>query len=100
MVKRTFHTNADTGLSVNGWGANWTNVQLQSRKLGQIGLLRLRSNECPSVLLSHLDKRGYVGCPVHHPPEVQMSSLKARTYPFLITAIGVIAATGGAWRIH
>jgi hypothetical protein len=29
-----------------------------------------------------------------------MSSLKARTYPFLITVIGVIAATGGAWRIH
>ena len=29
-----------------------------------------------------------------------MSSLKARTYPFLITAISVIAATGGAWRIH
>jgi hypothetical protein len=29
-----------------------------------------------------------------------MSSLKARMYPVLIAAVGVIAATGGAWRIH
>jgi hypothetical protein len=29
-----------------------------------------------------------------------MSSFKARMYPILITAIGVIASTGGAWRIH
>ena len=28
-----------------------------------------------------------------------MSSLKPRLYPLLITAIGVLAATGGAWRI-
>jgi hypothetical protein len=29
-----------------------------------------------------------------------MSSVKARTYPFLIAVISVVAATGGAWRIH
>jgi len=29
-----------------------------------------------------------------------MSRLKCRTYPFLIAAIGVFAATGGAWRTH
>jgi hypothetical protein len=29
-----------------------------------------------------------------------MSSFKARVYPLIITAIGVIASTGGAWRIH
>jgi hypothetical protein len=29
-----------------------------------------------------------------------MSSVKARMYPFLIAAVSVIAATGGAWRIH
>jgi hypothetical protein len=28
-----------------------------------------------------------------------MSSVKARMYPFLIAAIGIIAATGGTWRI-
>lgn len=28
-----------------------------------------------------------------------MSSLKPRLYPILITAIGVLAATGGAWRL-
>ena len=31
-------------------------------------------------------------------PEVPMSSLKLRVYPFMIAAIGVIAATGGGWR--
>lgn len=29
-----------------------------------------------------------------------MSSVKARMYPFLITVVSVVAATGGAWRIH
>jgi hypothetical protein len=29
-----------------------------------------------------------------------MSSLKSRAYPFLIAAVSMIAATGGAWRIH
>jgi hypothetical protein len=29
-----------------------------------------------------------------------MSNLKFRTYPLLIAAIGVFAATGGAWRTH
>jgi hypothetical protein len=29
-----------------------------------------------------------------------MSSLKARMYPFMIAAVGIVAATGGAWRIH
>jgi hypothetical protein len=28
-----------------------------------------------------------------------MSSFKLRAYPFLIAAIGVLAATGGAWRM-
>jgi hypothetical protein len=28
-----------------------------------------------------------------------MSSLKSRMYPLLITAIGVLAATGGTWRL-
>lgn len=28
-----------------------------------------------------------------------MSSLKLRAYPFLIAAISVLAATGGAWRM-
>ena len=28
-----------------------------------------------------------------------MSSLKSRMYPLVIAAIGVIAATGGHWRI-
>ena len=30
-------------------------------------------------------------------PEVEMT--KYRAYPFLITAISLLAATGGAWRI-
>jgi hypothetical protein len=29
-----------------------------------------------------------------------MSSVKARMYPFLIAVVTVVAATGGAWRIH
>jgi hypothetical protein len=29
-----------------------------------------------------------------------MSTLKSRMYPFLIAAVGIVAATGGAWRIH
>ncbi len=29
-----------------------------------------------------------------------MTSLKHRTFPLLIAAITVFAATGGAWRIH
>ncbi|MEA2193085.1 MAG: hypothetical protein QOI73_3206 [Solirubrobacteraceae bacterium] len=29
-----------------------------------------------------------------------MSRLKSRTYPFLIAALSVFAATGGAWRTH
>jgi hypothetical protein len=28
-----------------------------------------------------------------------MSSLKFRAYPILFAALGVIAATGGAWRM-
>ncbi|MEY2440713.1 MAG: hypothetical protein QOJ46_139 [bacterium] len=28
-----------------------------------------------------------------------MSSFKTRMYPVLFTAIGIIAATGGVWRI-
>lgn len=28
-----------------------------------------------------------------------MSTLKSRMYPFVLAAIGVIAATGGTWRI-
>jgi hypothetical protein len=28
-----------------------------------------------------------------------MSSLKMRIYPVLFAAVGVIAATGGAWRM-
>ncbi len=28
-----------------------------------------------------------------------MSSLKTRMYPLLFAAVGVIAATGGVWRI-
>ena len=42
---------------------------------------------------------GYGGGPFTT-PEVPMSSLKARMYPFLIAVVGVVAATGGAWRIH
>lgn len=29
-----------------------------------------------------------------------MKSLKLKAYPFLIAAISVIAATGGAWRMR
>lgn len=29
-----------------------------------------------------------------------MTSLKYRTYPFLIAAVSVFAATGGAFRAH
>jgi hypothetical protein len=29
-----------------------------------------------------------------------MNSLKYRTYPFLIAAVSVLAATGGAWRAN
>lgn len=30
---------------------------------------------------------------------VQMSTIKSRMYPFAIVLIGVLAATGGTWRI-
>jgi hypothetical protein len=33
-------------------------------------------------------------------PEVQMNTLKYRTYPFLIAAVSVLAATGAAWRAN
>jgi hypothetical protein len=42
---------------------------------------------------------GYGCVPFTIPEVVKMSSLKPRLYPILITAIGILAATGGAWRI-
>lgn len=29
-----------------------------------------------------------------------MSRIKALSYPFLLTAVAVLAATEGAWRLH
>jgi hypothetical protein len=44
---------------------------------------------------------GMDGSDQHVPqPEVQMNTLKYRTYPFLIAAVSVLAATGAAWRAN
>jgi len=30
----------------------------------------------------------------------KLTQMKYRAYPFLIAAVGVVAATGGGWRMH
>jgi hypothetical protein len=70
----------------------WTNIYVCHRQ--------------PRVRLSHGTVRsrrdGPNGAVPHCPqsPEVEMNSLKYRTYPFLIAAVSVLAATGGAWRAN
>ena len=56
----------------------------------------------PSVTLSRAaDRLGYVRrVPFHPPRRSLMSSFKCRAYPLLITAITVLAATGGALAHH
>ena len=87
------------GPAVNGRASKWTNVQLRPWKLGHFRLPDERNDAYvrPQLFPPGLDA-GYVGRPFTT-PEVPMSSFKPRMYPFLIAAVSVIAATGGAWRI-
>jgi hypothetical protein len=80
------------------YGLKWTNVQLWAWKIGHFRVPGTSRRVCSSAAIFARGVLGYGGVPFTT-PEVPMSNLKSRMYPFLIAAVGVFASVGGAFRL-
>jgi hypothetical protein len=76
----------------------WTNVQLRTCKTGHFTMPGTSPRVCSSAAILARGVLGYGGLPFTT-PEVPMSNLKCRMYPFLFAAVGVFASVGGAFRL-